>query len=49
MDVIRTESHSSVVDMTDELGHFAPVYKVLRDAINGARLPGVRLWRSRRR
>ena len=40
MDVIRTESHSSVVDMTDELSHFAPVYKVLRDAINGGAFPG---------
>ncbi len=40
MDVIRTESHSSVVDMTDELSHFAPVYKVLRDAINAGAFPG---------
>ena len=26
--------------MTDELSHFAPVYKVLRDAINGGAFPG---------
>ena len=40
MDDIRTESHSSVVDMPDEFSHFETVYKVLRDAINARAFPG---------
>jgi serine-type D-Ala-D-Ala carboxypeptidase len=40
MDVIRTESHSSVVDMPDEISHFETVYKVLRNAINAHAFPG---------
>ncbi|WP_348261443.1 serine hydrolase [Telmatobacter sp. DSM 110680] len=40
MDVIRTESHSSVADMPDEFSHFETVYKVLRDAINAHAFPG---------
>lgn len=40
MDTIRTESHSSVVDMPDEFSHFEAVYKVLRNAIDAHAFPG---------
>ena len=40
MDTIRNESHSSVVDMPDEISHFETVYTVLRDAVNASAFPG---------
>ena len=40
MDAIRAEAHSSVASMPDEARHFAPVYKVLGDAVNARAFPG---------
>jgi CubicO group peptidase (beta-lactamase class C family) len=40
MDAIRAEAHSSVASMPDEARHFAPVYKVLGDAVNAHAFPG---------